>query len=195
MSETFEKRQLYGGAIEIDIPRRFIDVTSYRHIPDHQELFSDEKSDQSVIIELNEFQDHISNANAIKHHYEVLVEDAGISTDKSVILNFRELTQAEMPNFDASIPKYVLLAQQKIAKFNETAENTINIYMALVRLEKSKTDLLITFNEAIALAPTSSSVAVVQNLTPSNDQSKSEQLFLTMLKSFKIKDYSLFVHN
>ncbi|KAM9958144.1 hypothetical protein ACTFIW_013124 [Dictyostelium discoideum] len=125
MSETFEKRQLYGGAIEIDVPRRFIDVTSYRHIPDHQELFSDEKSDQSVIIELNEFQDHISNANAIKHHYEVLVEDAGISTDKSEILNFRELTQAEMPNFDASIPKYVLLAQQKIAKFNESAENTV----------------------------------------------------------------------
>ncbi|KAN0012410.1 hypothetical protein ACTFIU_007711 [Dictyostelium citrinum] len=195
MSETFEKRQLYGGAIEIDIPKRFIDVTSYRHIPDHQELFSDEKSDQSVIIELNEIQDHIPNANAIKHHYEVLVEDAGISTDKSVIINFRDLTQTEMPHFDASIPKYVLLAQQKIAKFNETAENTINVYMALVRLEKSKTDLLITYNEAIALAPTSSSMAVVQNLTPSNDQSKSEQLFLAMLKSFKIKDYSLFVHN
>ncbi|KAN0040050.1 hypothetical protein ACTA71_011934 [Dictyostelium dimigraforme] len=195
MSEIFEKRQLYGGAIEIDIPKRFIDVTSYRHIPDHQELFSDEKSDQSVIIELNEIQDHISNANAIKHHYEVLVEDSGITTDKSVIINYRDLTQAEMPHFEASIPKYVLLAQQKIAKFNETAENTINIYMALVRLEKSKTDLLITFNEAIAIAPTSSSMAVVQNLAPSNDQSKSEQLFLTMLKSFKIKDYSLFVHN
>ncbi|KAK5580505.1 hypothetical protein RB653_000525 [Dictyostelium firmibasis] len=195
MSEIFEKRQLYGGAIEIDIPKRFVDVTTYRHVPDHQELFSDEKTDQSVIIELNEIQDHISNADAIKHHYEVLIEDAGISSDKSIIVNYRDLTVDEMPHFDPSIPKYVLLAQQKIAKFNESAENTINIYMALVRLAKSRTDLLITYNEAITIAPASSSMAVVQNVTPSNDQSKSQQLFLAMLKSFKIKDYSLFVHN
>jgi len=187
-------RNLYGGAIQVDIPTRFIDVTTFRQVPDHQEIFVDEKTDQSVIIELLERQDHVSDAEAIKYHFEVISEESEIPIEKTKVINIKPITQEEMPNFLPTIPKFMMLAQQQVSKFKESAENTVNLYMALIRLEKAKTDLLITFNEALVVSPDSSSMKATQSSTPSSDPQAAQQLFLSIIKSFIIKDYSLFQH-
>eukprot|EP01132_Coremiostelium_polycephalum_P004887 gene4887-6095_t len=184
-------RPLYGGAIEVILPKRFIDISQYRQVPDHQEVFVDEHTEQSVIIELLERQP-VSDQESLSFHYNVICEEAGILPEKRILVNSRAITTKEMPNFPDSFPKYLLLAQQKVAKFNETAENTINVYMAIVRLERAKTDLLITLNEAIEISPESSSINAVKTTTPSSDHTLIESLFLSILNSFKIKDYGLF---
>ncbi|KAF2068875.1 hypothetical protein CYY_009806 [Polysphondylium violaceum] len=188
---TSNIRNLYGGAIQIDIPARFIDITSFRQVPDHQEIFVDEKTDQSVIIELLERQSHVSDAEAIKYHFEIISDESEISAEKRRVGIIRPITQEEMPNFLPTIPKFMMLAQQRVSKFKESAENIVNLHMALVRLERAKTDLLITFNEAISISTDSSSMKSVQNTNPSNQESI-EQLFKSIIKSFIIKDYSLF---
>jgi hypothetical protein len=47
-------RELYGGAMRIMLCSRFQDLSDFRLIPDHQEVFSDANTDQSVIVEINE---------------------------------------------------------------------------------------------------------------------------------------------
>ena len=54
-------RQLYGGAMSIDIPERFEDISQFRQVPDHQEAFADSNTDSSIIIELNQMEKSISN--------------------------------------------------------------------------------------------------------------------------------------
>lgn len=38
--EQFKSRELFGGAILIDVPARFADISDYRPVPDHQEARS-----------------------------------------------------------------------------------------------------------------------------------------------------------
>ncbi len=72
--ETTEERALFGGAIVASVPSRFIDVryfthliqvikiltifySNFREVPDNQEVLVDEKTDQSLIVELLSMDD------------------------------------------------------------------------------------------------------------------------------------------
>jgi hypothetical protein len=48
------ERELFGGALGIKVPKDFKDVSVFRQIPDHQEVFVSNDSDDSLIIELLE---------------------------------------------------------------------------------------------------------------------------------------------
>ncbi|EFA74839.1 Ran GTPase binding protein [Heterostelium album PN500] len=190
----FKVRQLYGGAIEISIPSRFIDITAFRVIPDHQECFVDDRTDQSIIIELLERQDHVADHESAAFHFNVVADEADVAADKRTILNHRALTKTDMPHFEDEVPKFILLGKQMMSKFNETAENTLNVYMAIVRLNRSKTDLLITLNAPLTLSSESSSVKAVGGTVPSFNPQEVENIFVELLKTLHIKDYSLFQH-
>eukprot|EP01133_Synstelium_polycarpum_P007306 gene7306-8500_t len=172
-----------------------LQITDPEVVPDHQEIFVDEKTDQSVIIELLERQADVPDTQSVQFHYEVICEDAGITESKRTIFAQRALSSTDMPHFGATVPKYLLFGQQLVSKFNENADNTVNVYMAIVRLERSLTDLLITMYEPILLAPNSSSVAPVGSTVPSTSRPETEANFITLLQSFEIKDYSLFQNN
>ena len=49
-------RQLFDGAFECVVPKRFEDVSAFRDIPNNQEVFADAETDQSIIIEILEHQ-------------------------------------------------------------------------------------------------------------------------------------------
>ncbi|EGG18397.1 Ran GTPase binding protein [Cavenderia fasciculata] len=192
-----EKKGLYGGAMEIEIPTRFIDVSQFRQVPDHQEVFVDETSDQSVIIELLERQSHIEDNKSASFHFDTISDESDIPADGRIVFNHRPIDSAEMPHFTNETPKFLLFGQQKVAKFNETgSENIVNVYMAIVRLSKSQTDVLITLYHPILLCESSSSAKTVGSTKPDTLYSQPivEQTFIKILQSFNIKDYSLFVH-
>lgn len=50
--EALEPKDLFGGAIRMDVPARLADVSDYRPVPDNQEVFSDGAQDQSLIVEI-----------------------------------------------------------------------------------------------------------------------------------------------
>lgn len=56
LDEQLITRALFGGAIEMSLPQRFVDVSDYRPVPDHQEVWTDATLDQSVILEIVEHQ-------------------------------------------------------------------------------------------------------------------------------------------
>lgn len=51
---VLEVRELFGGALSIKVPKDFKDVSVFRQVPDHQEVFVSNDSDDSLIVELLE---------------------------------------------------------------------------------------------------------------------------------------------
>lgn len=56
MSLDLVSRELYGGAITVDLPIDVIDASDLRQIPDHQEVFLSDKTLSSIIFEINQYQ-------------------------------------------------------------------------------------------------------------------------------------------
>eukprot|EP01084_Bolivina_argentea_P059751 109156_1 len=67
--EVFCVRKLFGGGFGISLPERFIDLSNFRLVPDHQEVWSDAHTDQSIIIELVERVNEQKDENAAHYHY------------------------------------------------------------------------------------------------------------------------------
>ena len=44
---------------------------------------------------------------------------------------------------------YYISGQQKIAKFNEAARNTVNIHMGVFRVPEFSTDIVVSFNDPV----------------------------------------------
>ena len=53
-------RRLFGGAVDLALPTRMVDVSEHRTVPDHQEVFTDANLDQSIIVE---FVEHLGVAD------------------------------------------------------------------------------------------------------------------------------------
>lgn len=51
-----KKMKIFGQSFELNIPSSFVDVSSFRHVPDNQEVFVDEQTNQSIMIEIFEMQ-------------------------------------------------------------------------------------------------------------------------------------------
>jgi hypothetical protein len=85
----------------------------------------------------------------------------------------------------------LLLAQQQISKFKESAENLVNLYILLIRLPTVQTDLLVIFNDPVSVSPNSSS----KPDSTTNDLEGIQHnvsLFRQIIKTLKIHDWSLF---
>lgn len=50
--DLLTQRELFGGAILATLPSRMEDISNVRPVPDHQEVFADGATDQSLIVEV-----------------------------------------------------------------------------------------------------------------------------------------------
>ncbi|KAM4678481.1 ran guanine nucleotide release factor [Discoglossus pictus] len=155
MSSDPEPRALFGGAFSAVLPPSFQDVSDLREIPDNQEVFAHSFTDQSVIVELLEYQGGMTDAEAARYHFE----DVASSNDadgKSEVLSVEPLPLAQL-SLNSCANAWALTGRQLVSKFNEQAQNIVNVHLALFRLPQHSTDLLVTFNDPIAINPDSSS--------------------------------------
>jgi hypothetical protein len=67
----------FGGAITLELPTRFVDVSQFRHIPDTQEVFADVDTDQSFIVELLDLEDGEPDASGATFHFNPIAHDNG----------------------------------------------------------------------------------------------------------------------
>ncbi|KAK3820744.1 MAG: hypothetical protein JOS17DRAFT_793836 [Linnemannia elongata] len=115
---TVNQQELYGGAITINLPSKFGNISHVREVPDHQEVFVNVDEDQSVIVEILELAPEASDENCAAFHFQQLAEDND-AEDASIIQSVSVLNNAELPTWPADAKIYLLLGQQRIAKFNE----------------------------------------------------------------------------
>lgn len=79
---TFTSRELFGGAITVKLPDSFEDVSAVRQVPDHQEVFVENKTEMSFIVELLAFDEKVPDNKAALHHFEDLAQCNEVSLHK-----------------------------------------------------------------------------------------------------------------
>ncbi|XP_026875866.1 ran guanine nucleotide release factor isoform X2 [Electrophorus electricus] len=142
-------RPLFGGALSATIPPNSKDISELREIPDNQEAFAHTQTDQSIIIELLEYQNHVEDTQAARYHFEDLAGDNKSSATGSwEVCGVEPLLQYQLECSSA----WLLSGAQLISKFSEEAKNTVNIHLGLFRLPQYSTDILVTFNDPVIIS-------------------------------------------
>jgi hypothetical protein len=89
----------------------------------------------------------------------------------------------------ASIPKYFIVSNQRVSKFKESADkaNTVQIYMAVVRLKGVGTDLLLSYNVPLQFGSGSSSEG-----RPILSSDENMAVIQGVMSTIRINDWALF---
>ncbi|CAF1215886.1 unnamed protein product [Rotaria sordida] len=152
------KRPLFGGAIQAFLPEGAIDASSIRIVPNNQEVFMHVQSDQSIIIEILERVDEVSDENAIKYHFDALAEANDANNIQDHIINRIEPIPINSLIVQRLTSAWYLFGQQQISKYHEQAKNLVHIHVCLLRLGGDlATDILISFNDPVFISEQSSS--------------------------------------
>ncbi len=178
--------------------------SSFRDVPDNQEVFADAATDQSVIIELLERSDDVADDALLAHVFSDLVEPedtASLSVtahlDAAVVAP--ALAQS-CERISAAAPLVVTASGlQHVAKFKESERNTVKIMLAAVRLADVATDILITMNVPTRITPGTSSAASVDARVVDSDGNvaadviaSADAVLQALLASLRIDDWGLF---
>ena len=163
-------RNLFGGAITANLPPSYGDVSNVRQIPDHQEVFVDNESEASVIVELLQLESSFQDLEAIRHHFQDLA-DANEATDTKIISEGSFTAEEFIPSLTAVDCKHALIGKQTVGKYRTRPDMEVDevyIILVLVRLANVSTDLLVSMNiPARVLSPTTTTTAN-NNTTSSN---------------------------
>ncbi|KND02003.1 uncharacterized protein SPPG_02509 [Spizellomyces punctatus DAOM BR117] len=190
-----ESRELYGGAIVTDIPISFLDASDFREVPSNQEVFVDQNTDQSIIIELLELASDADDAEAANFHFQQLAEDNDAA--ESRVLSVEYLDPATVtPSLPSTVHLSVIVGEQVVSKFREgnpNARNLVAIYMAVLRIPHVTTDLVISYNHPVALGQSSSSATALRESGGHVGVPEvAMENFRNMLRRLRIVDWGLF---
>ncbi|KAJ1026028.1 hypothetical protein NDA18_003688 [Ustilago nuda] len=178
---TLERRELFGGAITVELPKGFIDASDFREVPDNQEVLVRDDSDVSLIVEVlqlarDEGADETLD-KALRFHFSSLAHDNAASSST--------VDETQAPPQDAQPPATpapaLLTGTQLVSKFGQACQpqEAVTIRVALWRLASKNIDLLLSLNE-----PSNS-----QQPTPT---SEAQATFQLAAQSLQIRDWSLF---
>lgn len=190
-----QEHMLFGGAFSAVLPADFQDVSELREIPDNQEVYAHCHTDQSIIVELLEYQEAVADASAARYHFEDVASanDAG-GQEKSEVLNVEPISGEQLMLAECS-SAWFLIGRQLVSKFNEEARNTVNIYMGLFRLPQFATEVLLTFNDPVAINPSSSSAERLcpeVGSVPNPVSAWSPEHFKTLLQTLRLRNPGIF---
>ncbi|KAL0086002.1 Ran GTPase binding protein [Phycomyces blakesleeanus] len=188
------RQLLFGGAIVAPIKSSFVDASLFREVPSNQEVFVDTHTQQSLIIELLEQADAEADEVAKFHFAQLASDNDAISFSiQSVQTCLPQNVSPLLPAETTSV--YVLHGSQQVAKFNEGkdgAYNHVHIVMAVIRLARVKTDIVISINAPQAVAEKSSEKASSAETIGVSLELVDEEM-MGLLNNFEVKDWTLFV--
>ncbi|KAM9440356.1 ran guanine nucleotide release factor isoform 1-T2 [Clarias gariepinus] len=179
-------RPLFGGAMSAVFPLNTKDISELREIPDNQEVFAHTHTDQSIIIELLEYQNNVEDSQAARYHFEDVAGSNKASESGQMEVKEVQCVPHDQLALSQCSSAWILTGAQLISKFNEEAKNIVNIHLCLFRLPQYTTDILITFNNPVSISPLSSSSGAV------TEGVWTEQDFHTLVQSFQLLDPGVF---
>ncbi|XP_072113305.1 ran guanine nucleotide release factor [Mobula birostris] len=186
-----DARPLFGGSFSIVLPPHFTDVSDIRDVPDNQEVFVHNSTEQSIIIELLEYQSQVTDEEAARYHFDdvTAINDAS-GKEGTEVLSVEPVSRDQLAMQELS-SAWFLSGRQRVAKFNEQAKNTVNVHLALFRLRQYTTDILITFNDPTTISPFSNSSSRQADLALPEDLSASPAAQHWTLEQFRATVNSL----
>ncbi|XP_061593078.1 ran guanine nucleotide release factor [Cololabis saira] len=150
-------RPLFGGALSAVIPQHATDISELREIPDNQEVFAHSHTDQSLVVELVEYQHQVADQHAARYHFDDLAgSNQAAAAGCCEVAGVAALPGAELSLAQCSCA-WTCTGTQRVSKFNEEARNTVVIHLGVFRLPQFSTEVLVTFNDPQSIRPASSS--------------------------------------
>ncbi|KFH45748.1 ran guanine nucleotide release factor-like protein [Hapsidospora chrysogenum ATCC 11550] len=191
----FISTPLYGGAIVCDLPDNFADVSKLRQVPDNQEVWIDKDGFTSIIFDITERVGEPGSGpeidgRAITTHLEELVgSDVGG-------LKIWNTAETEFSRLEPGTPAYTLISTQTPhvgqSKDRTSAPDFTALIMTLLRLEKYKTDILITINVPHIKGEYDEDEVDLQLGKQGKLIGDAVQYSARIWSSFKVKDWGLF---
>ncbi|XP_020774438.1 ran guanine nucleotide release factor [Boleophthalmus pectinirostris] len=186
--DPLKPHPLFGGALSAAIPPSSTDISTLREIPDNQEVFAHPHTDQSIIVELLEYQSQVADEDAARYHFEDIAgSNKALEPGTFQVTNIIPLPKSELSLSQCS-SGWLLTGTQSVSKFNEEARNTVTIHLGLFRLPQFSTDILVTFNDPQSISPDSSSASSAGM----HSEPWTVQDFQRLLQSLTLHDPGLF---
>lgn len=215
MALNFSRRELYGGAIEVDLPTDSIDASDLRQVPDHQETFLRPNTLTSVIFEINEYQtaqavqsniltstQEISQSltadeAAAIHHFKDIIAEPDYIAEPGITTQPAKLAQLSLARFRANYSTAVIITPEIDLSARSTLpvqwqtdpvqkEYQTKSHQLLIRLDEFETDLCVRVN--IPMKEFSS----VQSEGALTEVATGDQILQKIVESLDIKEFGLF---
>jgi hypothetical protein len=121
-----------------------------RTVPDHQEVYADNDTDQSFIVEINARVDAQADSAALEYFARDLAKSQDAQEVK-LVHGPVALHAAQMPQLHpTAFYRSQCVMEQRVARYKEAARNIVQTFMVLVRMREITSDVLITFNAPVA---------------------------------------------
>ncbi|KAF1825134.1 Mog1p/PsbP-like protein [Dissoconium aciculare CBS 342.82] len=192
---NFASKSLFGGAISVDLPPNFIDVSEVRQVPDNQEAYLDPDGFTSIVVEILERVESEGGDDeaAFREHFKELTDE---SEDAKILpgsIRRVDISEVKLPadvaiyTLDGSAPpgrnerdrQAAAIPSGGASESDLPGTATVTVLVALLRLKAQDTDILISVN--------------VPEHDKANLLEAAKQLRSRMVSTFEIKDWGLFV--
>ncbi|PFH33783.1 Ran-interacting Mog1 protein [Besnoitia besnoiti] len=169
---------LFGGAMTCHLPETFKDVSSIRQVPDNQEVFMDMSSERSLVIEVVEYQETVSDADAARFFFCDLAKENG-STDAQLVSSSMWKASARIPVSE----KHAVILTKGVQQLQRDNAKQVPVQMVIIRIPDHNAEILISLYGE----PCDDTQCV------SKAEAEDALLFEELISSFVIAQYSLFV--
>ncbi|APA14118.1 hypothetical protein SS1G_11041 [Sclerotinia sclerotiorum 1980 UF-70] len=191
---TYTSTPLFGGALIVDLPSTFADVSTIRQVPDHQEVYLDKDGFTSIIFDITERvgtagSSPATDGAAMTTHLEDIV-DSDLDTVK-----VWSITDTKFTKLPEGIPAYTLIATQTPPhdpNSHASAPDFTAIVLNLIRLERESTDILVTINVPHIKGEYSADDVDLQLGKQGKLIENAVEHAAKIWETFKIKDWGLF---
>lgn len=179
--------ELYGGAITSEIPADAVDVSTFRQIPDTQEVFLLEKPtglDQSLIFDLLERVDEELMPAVVAVHLEDILDEPAVQ--------IAPLETFDTPALECEGHSYIVKPGP-----SKLESDTVKLYVLLVilRVKKVNTDVLVTMNIPVESGEVTLEVfqtEVERALLGTSSIAQAYSVVRTAAVTLKVEDWALF---
>jgi hypothetical protein len=184
VTSNLTTRDLFGGAIVMDIPTTYTDISDFRPIPDNQEVFSDGQTDQSLIVELLEHEPNIPDEESGRYYFAEIGDCNEVDKNQMIVEKEEPFECPHLPTSSVNIA----VGTQVVFKYHDEKKappvkpSTVKVFVGCIRLRNVASDIVVSVN-----MPTS-----VANQRVSPTESFNSSLFETIMGSFQVKDWGLF---
>ncbi|TVY55018.1 putative ran guanine nucleotide release factor, partial [Lachnellula cervina] len=201
---SFRSTPLFGGALIVDLPSTFADVSTIRQVPDHQEVYLDKDGFTSIIFDITERVGAAGSGPAVDGaalttHLEDIV-DSDVDTVKVWNTSNTQFSKLpfvlSLPHLSYPIRRHTSLHAHRDANAagapDSKSPDFTAIVLTLIRLERESTDILITINVPHIKGEYTEEEVDMQMGKQGKLIESSVEIAARIWETFKIKDWGLF---
>ena len=147
MKTTYKEVSLFGGAANCDIPRYWVDVALIRDVPSHQEVYADVETEDSVIVEILEYE-KIEDRSAGAFFFNDLARAdssvaSSIDSSRSLVISSTQLLGSTASTV------YVEGVQEKSKSDRSSIAKPVMVFMTVIRAVEYDSDILVTTHSLV----------------------------------------------